>query len=293
MGDSMEEIELLECKRTLPFNDKLYRVEAEFAALSDLKILILNEKTLLRYTSEITDPAQYTEVLGKGIRAGNNQFTKLHRRVAQISAILGMDAPEVFVRPDWGFRIEGKGVEHPRIEISSRCLNEMAAREMIHLITTQLVGLALGYTEVHHLVLRMQEVINLAMNLPGIGSLSITGGPQLYSKSLQGRHAKWSREAIFAADRVACALTANVGASVSGILMEAFQSRKIVESLDIGSFCSQMDLIETIESASAIDTKLDEPDAYSPYRVANVLQYAPSDEGVELRKIINEAKGAA
>jgi len=268
----------------------LFKSVEEDTAHRSLKNLLVNEATLKRYAEEISEPMIVPDLLGKSVKASPLQFPKIYEVAEQICSIINIEVPDIYIYEGYAYLIDSNGLSSPRLEVSARLIRDFEELELTHCFAKELMHIKLGHIETEVLVERMAEAIHCMGSLPVISTLKLIGGPQVLSMILRAKAFKWFREAVFTAENFATAYTADVGASIRSTLLQVFNNREVVHQIDVASFCDQVGAIEMIEGSAAVYTKLDEVIPYTPYRITNILQYASSQRGIELRTVLAGAK---
>lgn len=270
----------------------LFASENEASAHQTLMNFIVNEQTLFRYAEEITEPMAVPDLLGKSVKASPRQFASVYRMVANICDHMSIDVPDIYIYEGYQYLIDSNGCFTPRLEISARMVRDFSEQEFMHCLAKELAHIALGHIRTEVLVERMQEAIQTLASLPIVSTINIVGGPKFYTMALRAKAFRWFREAVFTAENFATAYTGNVKASVTSTLLQVFNDRRVVTEIDIAEFCDQVSLIEMIEGSAATYTKMDEVIPYAPYRIANMLQYASSGRGIELRGVLQKIRNS-
>jgi len=279
---------MIESRRIPDIGPDLYESAGEKSCHRALLAFIINEETLARYAEEISEPTVVPDLIGKSVRASSRQFSTVYSRVESISAHLGVSPPDIYIYEGYEYVIDSNGFSTPRLEISARLLRDFSEAELTHCLAKEIAHISLHHIRTEVLVERMDAAIHTLSSLPIVNTLNLVGGPQFYSMALRVNAFRWFREAVFTAENIATAYTGDLRASINSTLLQVFNDRQVVEQIDVAAFCDQVGLIEMIEGAAATYTKMDEIVPYAPYRIWNMLNYASSCRGIQLRGMFRQ-----
>ena len=91
---------------------------------------------------------------------------------------------------------------------------------------------------------------------------------------------RWFRTATLSADALGLLFCANVDTAVRALLMTVFNSRAVVDEIDLSLYLAQIEAIESVEGEAAIYSRFDESLPYGPHRIATLMGYAASRRGI-------------
>ena len=89
---------------------------------------------------------------------------------------------------------------------------------------------------------------------------------------------QWSRVSEYTADNFAYLICNDINASVSEIMKQILNSKKLAEGMKLKSFLKQADVINSMTSPISIYSILDEQIPYGPFRIKELIGFASSIE---------------
>ena len=137
-------------------------------------------------------------LLGSSVRADERNFTRLHRLLADVAAVLDcQDVPELYVRASPNFNAFTIGMNKPIIVVNSALVDLIGADddEMRFLLGHELGHAMSGHSVYRTLLMRLLGLTGVLYAIPG-GALGV--------RAITAALMEWSRKSELSADRAGC-----------------------------------------------------------------------------------------
>lgn len=246
----------------------------EKQAFIDMNETVAFSDEVMYYYKHYKEKAMIPDLLGKTVRVSERQFPKIYKMVSSICDLLQMIVPDIYVYEDFYYGVESKGSDQPWIEISVKTILDFSAEELTFLLARELCHIHLGHTYYHTLIDETLETLSRQ----GIM------GKETVEKTWEAVMCKWSRLSHYSADAFGYAVCGSAPAAIRAIGSLILNSRHLAKELDLLQYMKQAEEINKLDDTVSILAKMDEQVPYGPLRVKNIVQYASSTRGLELRK---------
>jgi len=260
----------------------IVRHPLEINLYKKIKKWFVAEDSFLEYFENNEEEGAMPDLYGKSVVAGAQQFSNVYNIIKSISNYLCINPPTCFIYDSQKCLVDSEGIANPRLEVSSRLINDFTNNELKHAIAKELYHIKVDHIRTEVLADKMINLLNVVPNLPGINLIKNFGGNLAFEAT--GFHFKsiafnWFKYACYSADNFAISYTGNIEDSIRATLLCIFNERKLVESIDIKSFIGQIGKIESCVGPVATTEVINEIIPYSPYRILNMLRFVLSDNG--------------
>ena len=253
---------------------------------------IVAEEAFENYFEQVEEESALPDLYGKSLLVERSYSGPLFRECEKLCDLLEMDMPSLFLYDSRRCIVDSEGITKPRLEISTAALEGLSVRELAHVLAKELYHIKAGHIRTQMLATKMFSLFSQLPSLPGLNMLKSFG-----SEAMMGRAAttfrflafQWFKFACFSAERFAVCVTGDVKSSVDSVLMQIFNSRSIVNSLDLRSYIGQIGKIEGCAGPSATMEFINEVIPYGPYRLYDMLTYLCAEQADELYMSFKEA----
>ena len=103
-------------------------------------------------------------------------------------------------------------------------------------------------------------------------------GNDTAAKTLQIKHAYWSRLLNYSADRFGYLVVNNLKCCIDAILTLILNNVDLVKKVNLKEYVKQAEKINSLNDAVSRFTKADEKIPYGPFRIKNLFAFATSKE---------------
>ncbi|MFZ2958571.1 MAG: hypothetical protein WA705_16915 [Candidatus Ozemobacteraceae bacterium] len=262
---------------------------AESSLRNTLNAWIVAETPLMNYFEEVEEEAALPDLFGKSVLVGPDQFSNVHGMIKQISKVLEMPQPLCFIYDSSRYEIDSEGVKLPRLEVSVKILQDFSEKELIHVLSKELFHIKVGHTRVKILVSKMTKLLNILPELPVVNILKQFGSNVAFEATafhFRSVAFSWYKAACFSAERFALSATDDICSSTTAILLTIFNSKKLVDSINLSSYISQIPKIESCLGPAATVEVTNEALPYGPYRILNMITFALSGNYIIARNLV-------
>lgn len=228
-----------------------------------MKVIVFNkdiEFVYINYDEKMKRP----DLLGKTVKVTAKQFGYINDVVSDISKILNIEAPDVFVYEDFYYSIDSKGINKPWIEISAKTIVDFSKEELKFLIGKTLCNIALNHTKYYMIGEQLINQLNSGI-FTGSKTLSETWKLTMY---------KWSRITHYTSDNFGYLMCKDIKASTMAIIKFILNNKFLAENLNIAEYIKQAEEINKLNDKVYNYTKLDEVIPYGPFRIKSLIAFA-------------------
>ena len=245
-------------------------------ALRDYLELVPHQDSLLNYYRQMEQGAQFPDLLGKAVEAGPGQFSHVHRLTENLSRLLGIPAPRVFIYEEVYYRSHTEGVDFQWIELSSALVEEFSEAELKFIIGKELAhiqGRHYLYDALYHAAVKTAQY---AERIPFVNVVNMFYTLDIYVEYLKAYANRWRRIATYSEDACGLLCCGSLPAAVSAVLKLVLNNPSLVNEVDLPSFVGQVSDIANLNATVMKYSKLDEPLPYAPYRLLVLIRYGSS-----------------
>lgn len=257
-----------------------YIVEKEERYLKNAQKYYFNsEDILINIYESIEEPMSLPDFLGKSVLVNEEQFPNVWNKVVSISRILSINPPQVFIYDSFFYKCDNEGINIPRIEITTRVIEDFNDSELTFVLASCLAHIALEHNEQQVI---MNGILGLIPNIGSLPFLNLGNYVKVYDyflMKLKINYYMWARAAVLSADRFGYLCSASADDTTTAILKMILNSSKLVDQLNLNSFLLQKEKLNAIRGVAAFYTKVDESVPYGVDRILNILRYSESPLG--------------
>ena len=222
----------------------------------------------------ISEKIEKPDLYGKTLLIGERQFEKIYKMSVEISDILKMKVPSIYVYEDFYEGLEAKGIEEPWIEMSSKTITDFSDKEIKFLLARALCEIKLKHTEKKMI---FSEYFKIIGELPIVKNLN---KENLLEDASKVRFFKWMRASVYTEDNFAYLIVGDIDSCVSAILKTILNSTFLANNINVSEYIKQAEKINLLEGDVYDYTKLDEKVPYGPFRIKNLISFASSRRGM-------------
>lgn len=229
------------------------------------------QKDIEKVFDEIDFKIKLPDFLGKTVKVTQKQFPEVYKMVEELSAVLEIESPAVYVYEDYYYGAESYGISHFWIELSAKTIQDFSVQELQFLMARELYKIADGVTKQKTM---MDERFKMIRQV----------APDELEKMSRLSFYHWYRLTNYSADNFGYLMCGSVKASVQTILKLVLNSVMLAEQVDVKEFIGQASEINRQDDMVSNYTKADEAIPYAPHRIQSLLAYAVSERGMESRR---------
>lgn len=265
---------------------EMYKHKLEDQCLKNMKKAIFCEETFAKYHENFVEESMMPDLIGRNVKVTKKQLSKIYKMVQEMSSILGIRQPDVYVFENIKYDAHVQGVNKSWIEISAKTIEKFSENELKFLIGSQL-----GHIKSKHIYWKilMEECIKAPKLMNSIyddNSGEIASDQQMLEMELKIIMYKWSRVSEYSSDACGYLLSGDIKACVSAIKKMVLNNDFLAQQLNLYEYMKQGDLLENYNSTMAKYSKLDEQVPYGPIRIKELLRFASSSEAKDIRRKI-------
>lgn len=213
---------------------------------------------------EIDYKVKVPDLLGKTVRVTKKQFPEVYKIVEELSAVLQIESPAVYVYEDYYYGAESYGISHFWIELSAKTIQDFTEEELRFLLARELYKIADGVTKQKTM---MEERFKMIRQV----------APDEFEKMSKLSFNHWYRLVNYSADNFGYLMCGNMNTSIQTILKLVLNSEMLAEQVDVKEFIGQASEINRLDDMVSNYTKADESIPYAPHRIQSLLAYAVSE----------------
>lgn len=248
-----------------------YMNSEEKKALNAMIEKLTCEGALCDFYKKVCENMKKPDLLGKTIQVTPNQFKRVYTIAKDISGILNVAMPNIFVYEDVYYRADVNGLDNPWIEISARLIQDFTDDELKFVLG----NLSASIQCEHHKYEAIAKALDEVTNYMGImDSLHILEG---YKLNLMPTINSWRRCACYSTDACGLLISGSFKAASSAILKQILNNDTLVSEINIKEYIEKSIEIQQMTGKMVEFSKIDEAIAYGPYRLLELLRYASSD----------------
>ena len=264
--------------------ENMYKHKLEDECLKNMKKAIFCEDTFASYHENFIEESLRPDLVGKNLKVTDKQLPYIHNMVQEMSSILGIKEPEVYIYEGTNYAVYVQGVNRSWIEISAKTVENFSKNELKFLIGSQLAHIKSKHIYWKILMEQCIKAPKLIDNVYNEGMAGIANERQILEMGLKVIMYKWSRVAEYSSDACGYLLVGDIEACISAIKKVIFNNDFISNNVNLGEYLKQADLLENYNSVMARYSKLDEQIPYGPLRIKELLRFVSSSKAKEVRK---------
>lgn len=226
------------------------------------------QKDIEKVFDEIDYKIKLPDFLGKTVKVTQKQFPEVYKMVKELSAVLEIESPAVYVYEDYYYGAESYGISHFWIELSAKTIQDFSVQELRFLMARELYKIADGVTKQKTM---MDERFKMIRQV----------APDELEKMSRLSFYHWYRLTNYSADNFGYLMCGSMKVSVQTILKLVLNSIMLAEQVDVKEFIGQASEINRQDDMVSNYTKADEAIPYAPHRIQSLLAYAVSDRGMQ------------
>lgn len=259
----------------------------EHKSLHKIQKLIIAEKAILDNHELIKERLSIPDLSGKTIMVTERQFSGVHKIVKQAAQLLNIPIPPTYVFDTYFYSVDSEGYKSPRLEISSRTIEDFSEAELKFLIGSKMAHIACGHLKYEVLIEGLLEALPKIDSIPIIGNfinaLPATQAMEMYYKI---NFFDWYRNSILSADRFGLLFSGSLESSVTALLKLILNNQKLVDSIYLQDYLAQRENINTLLGIVAFYTKSDEAIPYGQERILNLFGFSHQNSYVVIKSKI-------
>lgn len=245
-----------------------YINEKQDEAYRQYKDGVAFQKDIESVFDEIDYKIKLPDFLGKTVKVTQKQFPQVYELVEELSEILQITAPSVYVYEDYYYGAESYGISNYWIELSAKTIQDFSKEELRFLMARELYKIADGVTKQKTMMDERFKMIRMV-------------APDELEKMSRLSFYHWYRLSNYSADNFGYLMCGSMKSSLQTILKLVLNSVMLAEQVDVKEFIGQASEINKLDDMVSNYTKADECVPYAPYRIQNLLAYAVSGRGLE------------
>ncbi len=246
--------------------DYIYELQDEL--FEEYKNGLFLQKEIEEVYDEIDYKLRRADLLGKTVQATEFQFPKLYSIVKNISEILGIDAPPLYVYDSYYYGATSTGIKKCWIEISARSVQDLPKEDIIFILARELYMVADSIVREKTM---MEEMFNVIARV----------APKDLEQISRLKFYHWYRTANYGADNFAYLMCGSLKHAVHAILTIVLNSRMLAEQVNMKEYLNQASRINAMDDTVYNYTKSDEAIPYAPHRIKNLMEYSMSERGMK------------
>ena len=254
-----------------------YTYERENEACYELDKYLTCKDSMIRFYRKILQDSQKPDLLGKTVECNEKQFPNVYKTIKQISYILNIAVPRVYVYEDVYYKAEVDGYDEPWIIISSKIIEDYTREELLFVLGKILASIKNEHYKYEATVKGLYESTKYIDRIPLISlanSFNIIDG---YKMNLEPKINCYRRCGHFSTDACGFLICGSFKAAVSAILKDILNNSKLVSEVDLRDYMKKVNEIKSMSGKMIDYSKLDEAVPYGPYRVLNLLRFSTTE----------------
>lgn len=244
-----------------------YIHEKQDEAYSQYEDGVTFQKDIEKVFDEIDYKIKLPDFLGKTVKVTQKQFPEVYKIVEELSTVLEIESPAVYVYEDYYYGAESYGISHFWIELSAKTIQDFSEKELRFLMARELYKIADGVTKQKTM---MDERFKMIRQV----------APDELEKMSRLSFYHWYRLTNYSADNFGYLMCGSVKDSVQTILKLVLNSVMLAEQVDVKEFIGQASEINRQDDMVSNYTKADEAIPYAPHRIQSLLAYVVSERGM-------------
>ncbi|HZG85596.1 M48 family metallopeptidase [Paenibacillus sp.] len=245
-------------------------------ALQEYMELVPHRQSLLTYYRQMEQGANFPDLLGKTAEAGPKQFARVYRMTEQLSRLLGVPTPRVFIYEELYYRSHTEGVDFQWIELSSALVEEFTNDELAFILGRELGHIQGRHFEYDAIYQAAVKTSQFAERIPFVNIMNKLYTLDIYQEYLKAYANRWKRIATYSEDACGLLCSGSIAASVAAVKKLVLNNPALVDEVDLTSFVAQSDDIAELDTTVMKYTKLDEPLPYAPHRLLELIRFGSS-----------------
>lgn len=232
---------------------------------------VIFQEDIEKVYDEIDYKIKLPDYLGKTVKVSKKQFSKIYHMVDEISDLLNIKSPAVYVYEDYYYGAESYGISNFWIELSAKTIQDFTDNELRFLLARELYKIADNVTKQKTM---MEERFKIIQKM----------APEELEKVSRLSFYQWYRLVNYSADNFGYLMCGSVKSTINAILKLVLNSTMLAEQVNVKEFIEQASEINKLDDAILNYTKADESIPYAPHRIQNILAYAVSERGMLARE---------
>ncbi|KAI4451131.1 hypothetical protein C823_005680 [Eubacterium plexicaudatum ASF492] len=232
---------------------------------------VMFQEDIEKVYEEIDCKFKMPDLLGKTVCVSERQFQEVHKILHEILSDARTGNVPIYVYEDYYYGAESYGIEHPWIELSAKTIQDFTDSELKFVLAREIYKIADDVTRQRTMMEERFKAMRKIM-------------PDKIEEVSRLSFYHWYRLANFSADNYGYLMCGSVKTAVNAILKMVLNSVMLAEQVDIKEFIGQASEINRLDDVVSNYTKADESMPYAPHRVQNLLAYAVSGRGMEIKE---------
>lgn len=263
-------------------NPNIFLHETDRAALEALQAIPGFSQVMKQFMSSWSEKLMYIENMSTHVRISENQLPRYHQMLTEISAKLGIEKPDLFLKLDVVPNAYTSGDTKPFIVITSGLLETMPEE----LIPTVLAH-ECGHIVCHHVLYRTMGtwILSGALSLVPLGALAIY--------PIMNAFHRWMRCSELSADRAAVLCDGSADRVIEMCMRFAGFDRNIPYEMNVDAFIAQAEEYKKLIEDKKLNRTLEHmrfSQATHPINAIRALEarsWAASENHVRARAYFN------
>ncbi len=238
-------------------------------AKKELEDVLVMKEEVLTYYKEFDEKLRLADLYGKTVLVSDTQFPEIYVMEKKIAAQFEERIIPLYVYEDFYYGIEAKGTTVPWIEISAKTIADLDKKEIEFLLARQ-------FFIIHSGAMELEAIASQSFSALDASGLLL--GSDTAAKTLQVKHAFWSRLLNYSADRFAYLWVQDMKCCVDAILILILNNVELARKVNLKEYLKQSEKINALDDAVSQFTKADEKIPYGPFRIKNLFEFATSKD---------------
>ena len=233
---------------------------------NDLKDIISSYDSCEKYYCDFTETMRKPDLYGKTVRVTSKQFPIIYKLVEEISRLLEIPVPDVFIYENYYYEFEAYGIKKPWLEISASAVADMDLQELKFFLARELFKIKIGATKNYMIVEEFIKFLDKHSSMVMFSENMV--------ESLRLKYAQWSRATQYSADNFGYYVIDDVEIASRSIMLSILNNRFLTENLNIKEYLEDCNLIDKNNDAVSVYTKYNEKVPYGQYRIKNLIKFS-------------------
>lgn len=264
----------------------IHKKEDEVTRNLDNKLISEEYKNqLIEFYKKFEEENLLPDLIGKSVEVNEEQFSELYKVVKKVCKISDTKIPKIYIYESFYYDVNAEGYDNPWIQISSKTLEDFTEKELEFAIARQVCHIKENHIKYEILCEQFSKALGIisqvgtnAVSFIPLASTISKEALDVYSSTFKLAACQWSRVSEYTADNFAYLVCNDINASVSEIMKQILNSKRLAEGMKLKSFLKQADVINSMTSPISIYSILDEQIPYGPFRIKELIGFASSIE---------------
>lgn len=254
-----------------------YVYDQEIKACDAMIQKIACEDALLNFYRKVCQDLKVPDLLGKTIKVTPKQFNTVYETAKELSEIMNIALPDIFVYEDVYYRAEVEGVDCPWIEMSAKIIEDFSEAEMRFVLGKLFASIQCGHYKYEAISRALNEVTTYVDMIPVVNTVNAFHLMDGYKLNLMPAVNSWRRCCGYSTDACGLLISGSFKASIHAILKQILNSKALISEINISDYIDKAREIQQLSGKIIDYSKIDEAVPYGPYRVLELLRYASSE----------------